>query len=80
LHFNPSTASNGPFSAVMTIIEKATNKHFQWKDQSYLIDTKDPVLKVGLGALTNPGNYTIELKLDQHLGYANRFEEYDIPF
>jgi len=80
LHFNPSTGSVGPFNAVMNIVESAAGTRYKWQDSSYFIDVQDPVLKVGLGSLSHPVSYIVKLRLDEHLAYANRFEEYDSPF
>lgn len=80
LRFNPSTNSPGPFHASMTIHESATGTRYRWQDPSYSVNTKDPILKIGLGSLSHPGKYSVELRLDKHLAYANGFEEYDIPF
>ncbi len=75
--FNKNSETQGPFSARLEFSEQATGIRYRWSDQSYICRNS---LRVSLVNLRYPSDYTVRLFLDDHLAYANRFQEDDLPF
>jgi ssDNA thymidine ADP-ribosyltransferase DarT-like protein len=75
--FNPSTKSAGPFTARVDVQETTTGKTHYWESTAFVANTQ---LDLGLSSLTSEDGYSIRLRLDGALAYANRYEAADIVF
>lgn len=75
--FNTGTESAGPFDARVTLLETATGQQFGWRSTNYSLSE---ALRLRLGNLSHPRDYEVRFRLDDHLAYANRIQEDDLPF
>ncbi len=74
-HFSPETKSPGPFH-LRVELEVASGRHCLGAEDFQL--ERPYILAIPLPSLSD--GYTIRLYLDNHLAYANTFEEIEIPF
>ena len=75
--FNKQTESEGPFDARVALLESATGQQFRWRNDNYSV--KD-TLPLQIGKLSHPRDYEVRFHLDNHLAYANRIQDDDLPF
>ena len=75
--FNRSDKPSSGFVARVAIVETETGRRYSWSDGDYL--AQGP-LSLRLNNLQNPDDYMVRLTLDDHLAYANRYQEDDLPF
>ena len=71
--FSPETKSDGPFSLRVEL--EIGSRSGQLEKAEFMADKK-----LLVPFRTPFSNYIIRVYLDEHLVYANRFEEFDIPF
>ncbi|MFZ1754925.1 MAG: DarT ssDNA thymidine ADP-ribosyltransferase family protein [Caldilineaceae bacterium] len=75
--FSPDTASPGPFHCVVTV----TIGERAYLVESPSLDLKAEGYRYGGNFRTAVDSYEVRLTLDEHIAYANRFEDVtDIPF
>ena len=78
---NKQTESPGPFAAVVELLETATGTRYRWSRTDYDIsETGGETLRLNISRLTTPRDYTVSFTLDDHLAYANRIQDDDLPF
>lgn len=75
--FNKGTQTPGPFDARVEIVESASGLRYSWNNSSF---QADDVLDLRLHTVKNPQDYAIRLMLDNHLAFAGRHQEDDLPF
>ena len=75
--FNRSSRTPGPFDAHVEIDEAATGKKYHWRNEAYQCNRE---LTLSLSSLQDPSDYTARLLLDDHLAYADRYQDDDLPF
>ena len=75
--FNRSSHTPGPFDAHVEIDEAATGKKHHRRKEAYQCNRK---LTLPLSSLQDPSDYTARLFLDDHLAYADRYQDDDLPF
>ena len=75
--FNRSTQTPGPFNAKVILEEAISGPQDYWNDDEYQCNR---TLHLSLSSLRSPLDYTVRLFLDDHLAYANRYQEDDLPF
>ena len=76
-HFNRTSQSPGPFDAQVRIEETATGEKYRCVNKEYQCSRK---LELPLSGIGSPSDYSVRLSLDNHLAYANRFQNDDLPF
>jgi hypothetical protein len=74
--FNPSSATPGPFRALVRIREDAAGNEYIWSSDEFLANS---VLELSLQTLRRPEEYTVRLELNGQLAYMNHYQE-DTPF
>ena len=72
-HFSPDTASPGPFDLRIDLEVGDQQGHFEKKDVKANTTLSIPFAR-------SFSNYRIRLALDEHLTYANSYEEVGVPF
>ena len=75
--FNRDSLTPGPLDARVEIEETATAIKYLWQNNAYQCERE---LTITLSKLQMPSDYTASLYLDDHLAYANRFQDDDLPF
>ncbi len=75
--FNRDSLTPGPFDARVEIEEAATAIKYLWQNNAYQCERE---LTITLSNLRSPSDYTASLYLDDHLAYANRYQDDDLPF
>ena len=76
-HFNRNSISPGPFEARVEISETVSGQRYIWSNTDYNCDR---LLQLPLQNLKDSSGYSVRLFLDDHLAFANRFKEDDLPF
>lgn len=74
-YFFPDSECPGPFNIDIEFCDDIGNRH-RYNDQKYNTSKRELILdtsKIG-------GEYTVEVHLDRHLAYKNRYEDTSIPF
>ena len=77
VHFNRTSLTPGPFDTKVEILETATGMKYLWQSAQFQCDQTLPLV---LSNLRSPSDYTARLYLDDHLAYANRYQDDDLPF
>lgn len=75
--FNKATEAPGPFNARVQITESATGLRYSCDREAYYANDN---LSLKLHTVKNPEDYLIRLTLDEHLAFAGRYQEEDLPF
>ena len=75
--FNPDSYTPGPFGAHVEIEETESGIQSRQQFEGYHCNQELPV---SLSNLRSPSDYTARLYLDDHLAYANRYRDDDLPF
>ena len=75
--FNRSSCTPGPFDVQVEIVETATGRKYHWRNESYQCNQE---LTLTLSNIRDSSDYTASLYLDDHLAYASRYQDDDLPF
>ena len=75
--FNPDSIMPGPFDVRVEIEETPTAANYLLQKSEFLCDSE---LTVTLSNLRHPSGYIARLFFDDHLAYASRYQDDDLPF
>ncbi len=75
--FNPNSKLPRPFRISVELVEYATGKKYIWSREEYSCQEHQ---ELHLTNVLDPYDYTVRLKLDGQLAYANRYQADDLPF
>lgn len=75
--FNRSSRTPGPFDVRVEIEETATGIIYRWRNEAFQCNQE---LTLALSNLRSPSDYTARLFLDDHMAYADRYQDDDLPF
>ena len=75
--FNQRTRTPGPFDALVESSEIQTGLKYTWHEKQF---QADDVLNLNLSSLKNSQDYVARLSLDDHLAFASRYQQDDLPF
>lgn len=75
--FNKASATPGPFDAHVEIVEPPSGLKYAWHNGQF--EASD-VLDLSLHNMKNPQDYSVRLLLDQHLAFAGRYQQEELPF
>ena len=75
--FNPNSSTPGPFDTRSEIEETATGIKYLWRNKEHQCKQ---ALQLSLSNLRSPSDYTARLYLDDHLAYADHYQDDDLPF
>ena len=76
-HFNRTSLIPGSFDTRVEIDEAATGTKFHWRNEAFQCSQEQTL---SLSNLRSPSDYTARLFLDDHLAYADRYQDDDLPF
>ena len=77
--FNKATTTPGPFAAraVLSVRSATGSLRYPWSKDKF---KAGDMLRLGLGGIGNPTDYSVSLYLDDHLAFEGRYEAYDLPW
>ena len=77
--FNKATTTPGPFAAraVLSVRSATGSLGYPWSKDKF---KAGDMLRLGLGKIGNPTDYSISLYLDEHIAFEGRHEAYDLPW
>ena len=76
-NFNDFPQIAEPFQIHASISDTVSEKRFIWADSSFSADGALPLDLTEIGPLSD---YSVHLTLDRNIAYANRYQEYDLPW
>ena len=76
-HFNDSPQYAGPFRASALVTDTVSDNRFIWEDNSF---STDRMLPLDLSEIGPFWDYSVRLRFDRHLAYADRYQEDGLPW